>query len=365
MYAVAERLDPDSYRALARAVFAEMALAGVTAVGEFHYLHHGPRGVPYDSPTAMSDALVDAARAAGVRIALLDTCYLAGGIGAPLQGVQRRFGDGDAEGWAGRTALARSAYDDEPGVVVGAALHSVRAVPADQIGAVVEAAADGERPLHVHLSEQVAENDECVAAYGLTPTALLDRHGALGRRTTAVHATHLTDADVALLGSGGTGACFCPTTERDLADGVGPARRLVDAGTPLSLGSDSHAVVDLLEEARAVELDERLATRRRGSFGAAELLAAATATGQAAVGFGDAGRIAVGSLADLVAVRLDSVRTAGTTPALALEAVVFAATAADVTDVVGSGRRVVRAGAHTSVEDVPAALAAAIHALLD
>jgi formiminoglutamate deiminase len=238
-------------------------------------------------------------------------------------------------------------------------------VPADQIGAVVEAAADGRRPLHVHLSEQVAENDECVAAYGLTPTALLDRHGALGRRTTAVHATHLTDADVALLGSSGTGACFCPTTERDLADGGGPARRLVDAGTPLSLGSDSHAVVDLLEEARAVELDERLATRRRGSFGAAELLAAATATGQAAVGFGDAGRIAVGSLADLVAVRLDSVRTAGTTPALALEAVVFAATAADVTDVVGSGRRVVRAGAHTSVEDVPAALAAAIHALLD
>ena len=364
MYDVAGRLDPDSYRDLAVAVYAEMALAGVTAVGEFHYLHHGPDGTPYDSPTAMSQALVDAARAAGLRIALLDTCYLAGGIGEGLHGVQRRFGDGDAEGWARRTALLRSAYDGVDGVIVGAALHSVRAVPADQVPTVVAAAADGDRPLHVHLSEQPAENDACLATYGRTPAALLDDRGALGRRTTAVHATHLRDADVALLGSTGTGVCFCPTTERDLADGVGPARRLVEAGAPLSLGSDSHAVVDLLEEARAVELDERLATRQRGSFSAAELLVAATSTGQRALGFAAAGRIEVGAPADLVAVRLDSVRTAGADPATAIDAVVFAATAADVTDVVSSGRRVVRDGKHTSVDDVPAALAASVRAVL-
>jgi formiminoglutamate deiminase len=344
MYAVAARLDPESYLGLARATYAEMVLAGVTCVGEFHYLHHQPDGSPYAEPNAMGLALVQAAREAGLRMTMLDTCYLAGGVGAPLDGVQRRFGDGDAERWAERAGCLADALADEPGVVVGAAVHSVRAVPADQIPTVVAWA--GGRPLHVHLSEQRRENEQCLVAYGVTPAHLLDDSGALGPRTTAVHATHLTDDDIDRLGGSGTTVCMCPTTERDLADGVGPAARLRAAGSPVSLGSDSQAVVDLLEEARAMELDERLATGRRGSWSVPSLLAAATWAGHASLGHPDAGVLAPGAFADLVAVRLDSVRTAGGSAAEAADRVVFAATAADVTDVVASGRRVVEDGRH-------------------
>ena len=345
MYSVAGSLDPDGYFALARAVYGEMALAGITSVGEFHYLHHGPDGVPYDEPNAMGHALIEAAREAGIRITLLDTLYLTSGVdGSPLEGVQRRFGDRGLDGWEDRVAALRPA----PHALIGTAVHSVRAVPARFLTGLA-----GRAPLHVHLSEQRAENDQCRAVHGCTPTELLLRHGILGPGTTAVHATHLTDADVKALGGSGTNVCLCPSTERDLADGIGRGRDLADAGVALSLGSDSQAVIDLFEEARGVELDERLATERRGHFAPAELLAAATAHGS--LGWTDAGRIAVGDRADLVAVSLQSVRTAGVDPAGA----VFAATAADVTHVVADGRLIVDGGRHTGF-DVAAALGKAL-----
>lgn len=356
MYAVAARLDPDSYLALARAAYAEMALAGITCVGEFHYLHHGPDGTPYADPNAMSTALVEAAAHAGIRLTLLDTCYLTATVdGAPLTGPQRRFGDGDALRWAERV----TAFTPENGHArVGAAIHSVRAVPAEQLATVAGWADRRGAPLHVHLSEQPAENDACRAVHGRTPTRLLADHGVLGRTTTAVHATHPTSVDITLLGESRTGVCLCPTTERDLADGIGPVRRMAEAGSPLSLGSDSHAIVDLFEEARAVELDERLRTRRRGHFNAVELLTAATAAGHAALGWTDAGRLAVGDRADLVTVRLDTTRTAGVPPVGAF----FAAAAADVSHVVVDGRVVVTDGRHLTV-DVPAELHDAIAAV--
>ncbi|MEE6257946.1 formimidoylglutamate deiminase [Plantactinospora sonchi] len=356
MYAVAERLAPESYLALARATYAEMALAGVSCVGEFHYLHHRPDGGRYADPNAMGAALVEAAAEAGIRITLLDTCYLTATVdGQPLAGPQRRFGDGDAVRWAERAA----AFAPEGRHVrVGAAIHSVRAVPAEQMPMVADWARERDAPLHVHLSEQPAENEACLAYHGRTPTGLLADAGALGPATTAVHATHLTDADRKLLGDSGTGVCLCPTTERDLADGIGPARDLADAGCPISLGSDSHAVIDLFEEARAVELDERLATRERGRFTTGELRHAATAAGHTALGWSDAGTITLGARADLVTVRLDSPRTAGVPPV----GVFFAATAAEVTDVLVDGRTVVRDGRHATI-DVPAALTAAIEAV--
>jgi len=359
MYAVAARLTPDSYLDLARAVYGEMALAGVTGVGEFHYLHHDTGGARYADPNAMSAALVQAAAEAGIRITLLDTCYLTGGVQRPLEGPQLRFGDGDAARWAERFQAFRPAGDHAR---VGAALHSVRGVPADQIPEVV--AATGDAPLHVHLSEQRAENDGCLAAYGRTPTGVLADAGALGPATTTVHSTHLTAEDIGLLGGAGAGVCMCPTTERDLADGIGPARALADAGSPLSLGSDSHAVIDLFEEARAVELDERLRTEQRGHWTAAALLHAATAAGQAAIGWPHAGRIATGAPADLVTVGLDSIRLAGTRADTAAASLVFAATAADVRHVTVSGREVVRDGEHLLLGDVAARLSATIGAVL-
>jgi formiminoglutamate deiminase len=341
MYALADRLDPDGYFDLARAVYREMAAAGFTAVGEFHYLHHGPGGTPYDDPNAMSQALVDAAREVGIRIALLDTCYVTAGVGAPVEGVQRRFSDGSADGWASR--VERLEHLGGPGdVVVGAAVHSVRAVPREQVAQVAAWAEHHQAPLHVHLSEQVAENDACLAAYGMTPTGLLAEAGALGRRTTVVHATHLADSDVERLGGTLTHACFCPTTERDLGDGIGPSRRLHESGAPLTLGSDSHAVIDPFEEMRAVELDERLATRQRGHWSAEELLTAATTVGHASLGFEGAGRIAAGAPADLVTLDTSSPSTAGT--GASLETAVFAATAADVVHVMSGGRVAATAG---------------------
>ena len=338
MYAVAATLDPDSYFTLARATYREMAAAGITSVGEFHYLHHQPDGTPYDDPNAMGHALVEAAREAGIRITLLDTCYLSSGFGRPVEGVQVRYADRDADAWAERTAELDKLGGREDGVVIGAAVHSVRAVPRDQLGTVARAAHG--RPLHVHLSEQVAENDACLAAYGVTPTQLLADAGVLGPRTSAVHATHLTGDDVRLLGETGTRSCFCPTTERDLGDGIGPSRELHAAGSPLTLGSDSHAVIDLFEEMRAVELDERLATRARGHWTAAELLEAAAAAGHESLGFWDAGRIAVGARADLVTLDTTTPRTAGT--GADENTAVFAASAEDVSQVMVDGRVVVR-----------------------
>ncbi|MDE0749923.1 MAG: formimidoylglutamate deiminase [Acidimicrobiales bacterium] len=364
MYGVAQRLDPDAYFRLARATYAEMALAGITAVGEFHYVHHQPDGTPYADANAMGEALLSAAAEAGIRITLLDTCYLHGGLDAdghqPLGDHQRRFADGSADAWAAR-AGARRAGDH---AVLGAAIHSVRAVDPASMAVVGEWAAGQDAPVHVHLSEQPAENEACFAHHGRTPTELLHDAGLLGERLTAVHATHLTKADLGLLATTRSGVCLCPTTERDLADGIGPAGDLAAAGVPLSLGSDSHAVVDPFEEARAVELDERLTTMVRGTHPAAALLTAATAAGYAALGRNGGGLLAAGAPADLTTVGLDSVRLAGTDSDTALASVVFAATAADVTHVVVAGNVVVSDGVHTSVE-VAAELDASIRAVTE
>jgi cytosine/adenosine deaminase-related metal-dependent hydrolase len=212
--------------------------------------------------------------------------------------------------------------------------------------------------LHVHLSEQRAENEASLAAYAATPTHLLHDHGALSPATTAVHATHLTENDISLLGRAGATACFCPTTERDLADGIGPARALHDAGSPLALGSDQHAVVDMFEEARALEMHERLATGQRGRFAPDELMDALTRAGHSSLGWPEAGRIEVGAPCDLVAVRLDTPRTAGVDPAQ----VVFAATNADVDTVVVAGRAVVQAARHL-LGDVGRLLGEAVDAI--
>jgi formiminoglutamate deiminase len=364
MYSVADRLTPETYHALARAVYAEMALAGVTAVGEFHYVHHAPGGTPYADPNAMGEALIAAAAEAGIRITLLDTVYLSSGLrsehsGEPPDSHQLRFSDGSAEAWAERCSVLK----EQDHARIGAAIHSVRAVPAGQLATVARWAEERRAPLHVHLSEQTAENDACLAAHGCTPARLLADHGVLGPRTTGVHNTHLTDDDIALIGGSGTGTCMCPTTERDLADGIGPAVALQRAGSPLSLGSDSHAVIDLLEEARAVELNERLRTRTRGHWTAAALLRAASADGHAALGWQDAGVLEPGALADFTTIALDSVRTAGPLPRLGAETAVFAASATDVRHTVVGGRHVVRDGAHVLVPDVPAALADAVAAL--
>ena len=377
MYRVAARLNPDRYYRLARAVFAEMALAGIGAVGEFHYVHHRPDGGAYDDPNAMGKALVAAARDAGLRLTLLDTLYLHGGLNpapgldpapgpdpGPARGYSRlrpeqaRFSDGRAERWAERADDLAGAVSG-PAVKVGAAVHSVRAVDPASIKLAVDWTQDRGAPLHFHASEQPAENEQCLAVHGRTPVEVIAQAGGLGPDTTLVHATHATEQDRALVGEAGAHCCFCPTTEHDLADGVGPAEALARAGARLCVGSDSHAVIDLFEEVRAVELDQRAATGDRGVFGAQELASMATAAGYRSLGWPDGGALKSGALADFATVGLDSVRLAGIDDDHALAAVIFAATAGDVRHLVVGGRAIVRRGAHTTV-NVAAELASAV-----
>jgi formiminoglutamate deiminase len=316
MYELAETITPDSYLPLARATFAEMARAGITVVGEFHYLHAGGN--------AMGDAVIQAAADVGIRLTLIDACYLRGGLDS--------FRDTSAEAWAARVDELR----DGERLRIGAAIHSVRAVDIDSMRVVAQWATGRGAPLHAHVSEQPDENEACMAENGLTPTMTLAEAGAVSPAFTAVHATHLTDNDIALLGF--ARVCMCPTTERDLADGIGPARLLREAGAALCTGSDSQAFIDPFEEARAIELDERLATGVRGNHSPAQLLEAATAGGYESLGWPGGGRLAAGAPADLVNISLDTVTLAGTRPQDAIAAAVFAAGPRDVRRVMVAGR---------------------------
>jgi formiminoglutamate deiminase len=328
MYALAQEVDDERLQALARATFAEMALAGISLVGEFDYLHR-------------SEVMMRAAQDAGIRMTLIDACYLDGGL--------PRFRDRDAKAWVERvTEISPTAN-----VRMGAAVHSVRAVDPSGAFLVAQVANHYGWPLHAHVSEQPAENQECLDRHGMTPLQVLDRAEAISPRFTAVHATHFTPEDGELLAANEAFCCLCPTTERDLADGIGRVHGR------LTLGSDSQSVIDLFEEARAVELDERLGTLVRGNHGATELLRAVTENGYASLAWPEGGQIAPGALADLVSVRLDSVRLAGTRPADALAAVVFAGTAGDVDTLIVDGQVVVSGGRHVRI-DVAGELADAI-----
>jgi formiminoglutamate deiminase len=360
MYELASGLDPDRYQALATATFAEMVLSGYTCVGEFHYLHHGLGGTPYGDANEIGHRLIAAADDAGIRLTLLDACYLTSGIAAELSPVQTRFSDGSAEAWVERVdALSGAATAT---CRIGAAIHSVRAVPPGAMGAVAAFAAARDAVVHAHVSEQPQENAQCLAAYRATPTHVLDDVGALSPRFTAVHATHVSERDIEMLAACRSRCCVCPTTERDLADGIGPTAALGAAGVEMCLGSDSHAVIDPFEEARAVELNQRLATLQRGTHQPVDLLVAATAAGYDSLGWSGGGRLAVGAPADLVAVSFAGPRLAGADRADdPLAAVVFSASAGDVRDVVVAGEHVVRDGLHQRV-DVPAALESSIAA---
>ena len=324
MYANTE-WDPADYFNHARLVFREMLEAGITAAGEFHYLHG--RG------NELGVALIDAAREEGIRITLIDACYLRGGLdGRPLDDRQMSFSDGDADRWARRVDELQEA----DGVRIGAAIHSVRAVDPESMRIVATYARDRHIPLHIHLSEQPSEVEECEAIEDCTPTQLLEREGILGPDLTAVHAIHVNARDISLLGRNHVSVCACPTTERDLGDRVGPLKALANAGCPLNVGSDSNAVIDLLEEARGMELDQRRATGRRVLHQPHDLLRAATSDGMRALGW-DAGELTPGALADFVTLDQPQGLWRELNPAY----LIFGFSGRDVTNVVVGGETVV------------------------
>lgn len=362
--ALINRLDPESLQALATATFAEMALAGITSVGEFHYLHHDPDGRAYADPNVMGKAVAEAASAAGIRLTLVQTLYLSGGLAAdghyPLGAVQVRYGDPSAEAWATRVSRMAESAD----MRLGLGLPSVQHVPRRWMRQVKELAAAGPHarrsrarlPLHIQVSSDVEENEACVGYYGCSPTRVLLDEGLVDASLTAIHASHLNEQDVTILGRGKAAVAFCPSTQRDGGQELGPARELLGAGARLAVGSERHCSIDLFEEMRAIEMQERVRSGERGQLGLHALRLATTA--HDALGWPDAGMLRPGAMADAVAVRLDSVRTAGIKP----EQILMAATAADVTDVAVNGRFVVEDGQHV-LGDVARLLQIAIAAL--
>lgn len=267
MFRVAEGLDPETLGAIARSAYRELYRAGVRTVGEFHYVHHQPGGAPYHERTLLSDVMIEAARAEGLAITLLRVVYLRAGRGAELAPAQRRFVDASVEQALYDVDSLLSKYRGAPDVRVGVAPHSVRAVPREALAEVQAFAELRAIPVHMHVAEQRREVDECVAETGRRPVELLADFGLLGPRFVAVHATHLAPHEARLLGEAGAGVCLCPTTERDLGDGLPDVSALVDAGVRLSVGVDSHVLTDPLEDLRGVELGERLRTLRRCVLG--------------------------------------------------------------------------------------------------
>ena len=263
MYRIADALTPESIFATSRVAFGELARAGVRTVGEFHYVHHQKDGTPYDDRTILSDAVIAAAKAEGLRIALLRVAYHRGGPGIAAEGTQRRFSDSGIDDVLRDVDTLRLRYANDPDVRIGLAPHSVRAVPPAWLAPLAEYASLHHLPLHMHVAEQPREITECLAETGKRPVELLADRGVLSERFVAVHATHLLAHEASMLGVAHAFACICATTERDLGDGIPDLTALRNTGARLCVGIDSHVMTDPFEELRALETLERLRTQRR------------------------------------------------------------------------------------------------------
>ena len=341
MYRLVEGLSPDDLYAISRFAYTELAMSGITAVGEFHYVHHGPGGRPYAHRTELADAAVRAARDVGIRICLIRTAYLRAGYRQAAVPAQERFIDPSIDDVIGDLDDLRSRYADDPHVSLAAAAHSVRAVPMSGIRTLAAYADEYALPFHMHVCEQRGELEECRAEHGTTPVALLSDEGVLSPRFVAVHATHLEGAEVSALGENHAFVCICRTTERDLGDGLPPTSNLLQAGARLCVGVDSHACENAFEEVRAVELDERSRLEKRHAAAEGpDLLDAATRLGYAACGLDASWR------EDHVHLDPEDPSIAAVNPDLAPDAILFGATPRAVKTVTVGGRQIVTEGRH-------------------
>ncbi len=346
MYRAANLLSPEALFHAARMAFLEMALSGVTTVGEFHYLHQGPDGRPYADRNALAIQILRAAEDTGLRIALLNTAYVRGG--------QARFLTPRVEDFiAGTEALSRHCRPARSWV--GVAPHSLRAVPLDYLLKLVRYARENALPVHMHVAEQPAEVDACIAEYGSRPVALLHQNGVLDERFTAIHAIHVNAEEIHQLASARSTVCACPTTERNLGDGICPADLLFDAGARIALGSDSNIQIDLLEDARELEYHLRLKRLERVVLDpenlAARLFASATDSGAASLG-APGGRLEVGRPADFFTVDLNDPCIAGADPGSLMTHIVFSLERTAIRDVFVSGRPIVHAGRHNQSDEI-------------
>lgn len=362
MYHAALQLLPEDIYCAARMAFLEMVLSGITSVGEFHYLHHSADGTPYEDCNVLSKQIVRAATEVGIRIALLRTAYVRAGWRKEPELGQARFITPRAQDFMADTdALDAFARRQSPigHAWVGVAPHSLRAVPQEYLLEVVEYALARGFPIHMHVAEQPAEVEACLSEYGARPVEFLDQNGILSPKFTAVHAIHITKDEITTLARSGAAVCACPTTERNLGDGMLAAGELRAAGIDICLGSDSNIQIDSLEDARQLEYNLRISKHERAVLSptaerdslAGTLFRAATENGAASIGAAG-GNLEVGQPADFFTVDLNDVSLAGADPESLLSHIVFAMERTAIRGVFLNGEPVIEAGHHAYEEQI-------------
>jgi formimidoylglutamate deiminase len=358
MYHAASQLDPQDVYDVARMAFLEMVLAGTTTVGEFHYLHNAPNGQPYDDPNLLSKQVIAAAQSVGIRIVLLRTAYLRSGYELPLDPGQIRFFESTRAFLENMSSLISECSKASSEVRFGVAPHSIRAVPLHDLKEIAAWSRENHLPLHMHVAEQIAENTACKREYGLTPVALFSKERLLGRDFTAVHAIHINSDEIAMLADANATICSCPTTERNLGDGIIAADRVMAAGIRVALGSDSQAQIDPLEDARELDYHLRLEQQERAILDqiaaktlASRLFDCATLHGARALAL-PGGGITPGSFADFFTVDLNDVSVAGHTGDDLLPMIVFSLNRSAICDVVVNGGFIIRDQQHVHQDEI-------------
>ncbi len=368
MYRVALRISPTQLRAVAAQLYVELLKGGYTHVCEFHYLQHGLDGRPYDDPLEMSWALADAAAETGIGLTLLPVLYERASFGASLRDDQRRFRTSAEQVWQATTTIAASG---RPLLNAGLAIHSLRAALPESIADLHRRAEGFAGPIHIHVAEQTAEVDACLAATGVRPIEWLARERLLDARWQLVHATHTEPAEIAAVARSGAGVVLCPSTEANLGDGLADLRGWLDAGVPLTIGSDSHVTRDWREELRWLDYGQRLVLRQRnvaaapqaGQPSTAQHLFARTLGGGAAAAGEPAWGLVAGARADALLVDRHEDALLGLPPHLTLDALLFSSPGRAWRDVMVAGHWVVRDGVHAEAEAIAQRFTSTMHAL--
>jgi formimidoylglutamate deiminase len=362
MYAAANRLSPEDIYSASRMAFLEMALSGITAVGEFHYIHHAPDGSRYSDPNLLEREVIRAARDVGIRIALLRVAYARAGFQKEPNPQQIRFIEDSSDTYLESLEQLLAAPELKGGEAwVGVAPHSVRAVPLEYLKKIVAHANERGLVVHMHVAEQPAEIEQCFNEYGRPPVALLDSEGLLSEKFTAVHAIYVAPKSITAIARTRANVCACPTTERNLGDGAIPVDAYLNAGVAVSLGTDSQTQIDLLEDARELEYHLRLHRNTRNILApndetdesalARRLFACATTSGATSIGF-DGGTLEPGAPADFFTVDLDDPSIAGSSPENLLTNIVFSLSRTAIKDVVVGGQRIVADGRHAQQDGI-------------
>ncbi|MEP6637200.1 MAG: formimidoylglutamate deiminase [Acidobacteriota bacterium] len=366
MYSAAARLSPEDLYDASRMAFLEMALSGITTVGEFHYLHNQANGAPYDDPNLLAKQVVSAARDVGLRIALLRVAYARSGHQTEPNPQQARFLEEDPDVYLTNISKLQSDLAGMAGVAwVGVAPHSVRAVSLDYLKQVINFANKQGLPVHMHVAEQPAEVSACIEEHGRSPIALIETEGLLSDRFTGVHVIHITPKAAHMMATARAMVCACPTTERNLGDGIVPAEMYFRENIRVSLGTDSQTQIDLLEDARQLEYNLRLqkmervvlapetsaAATGRTSALAARLFDCATINGGQSL-ISPVGKLEAGSPADFFTVDLDDPSIAGSSPDVLLSSIVFSLSRTAIKDVVVGGKWIVTNGRHAAQEEI-------------